>query len=488
MSRFTDIVRALAEGEQLVRAPAPAVEISGVADDSRRVTPGMLFCAVQGTVEDGHEYVADAAQRGAAAAVVSRPVPVELPQVLVRDGRAAASIAAREWYGRPADQLDLVAVTGTNGKTTTAAILRHLLNADGRAGSIGTLGAFAGGAEALEGYGTLTTPGTVELQAALAELAEQGVARVVMEASSHALDQRRLETLVLRAAVYTNLTHEHLDYHPDLEAYRRAKLRLSDYLAADGVEVVNRDDEAWRALPERVGVRRVWWGRETEVDVFASEVRLAASGAVFQLHLGETVVPVRPPLLGDFNVGNTLAAAATAWALGVAPDAIGARLASAPQVPGRMELLADAGFVVLRDYAHTPDALERAVQALRPVTQGRLVVLFGAGGDRDRAKRAVMGRVVARGADLAVVTSDNPRTEHPDRIIDEIEQGMEGTPHLRITDRRAAIHQTVADLGEGDCLLLAGKGHETYQIIGTERLPFDEGEVVREALAARGLT
>ncbi len=487
MSRLAALVRALEEHGQLVRPPGDATAITGVADDSRRVTTGTLFCAVEGTVEDGHAYVADAAARGAAAALVTREVPAQLPLILVQDGRAAASIVAREWYGRPGDELELIAITGTNGKTTTVAILRHLLNAEGRAGSLGTLGAFDGSGEPLADYGTLTTPGTVELQAVLAALRERGIERVVMEASSHALDQRRLETLSLRGAVYTNLTHEHLDYHPDLEAYRRAKLRLSTYLVPGGVEVVNRDDEAWQELPVRPGLRRIWWGRGTDVDVGASEVRLAASGALFLLHLGESAVPVRPPLMGDFNVSNAVAAAAAAWALGVEPGEIGTRLATAPQVPGRMERLVDAGFVVLRDYAHTPDALERAVQALRPVTAGRLVVLFGAGGDRDRAKRPLMGRVVSREADLAVVTSDNPRTEDPDRIIDEVEQGMEGAPHVRITDRREAIHQVIAELHEGDCLLLAGKGHETYQIIGTERLPFDEGEIVREALHARGI-
>jgi len=487
VTRFADVLRALEEGGQLVRAPEGPVEVTGVADDSRRVAAGTLFCAIAGTVEDGHDYVVDAAGRGAAAALVSRPLSLELPQVLVRDGRAAASIVAREWYGRPADHLEITAVTGTNGKTTTVAILRHLLNADGRAGSIGTLGAFDGAGETLEGYGTLTTPGTVELQAVLAALRERGVEHVAMEASSHALDQRRLDTLALRGAIFTNLTHEHLDYHPDLESYRQTKLLLSTYLGPGAVEVVNRDDEAWRDLPERAGVRRVWWGRGAGAEVLASDVRLTAAGADFVLHLGDTALPVRSPLMGDVNVSNVLAAAAAAWVLGLEPEAIGARLATAPQVPGRMERLADAGFVVLRDYAHTPDALERALRALRPMGAGRLIVLFGAGGDRDRTKRPLMGRAVAGGADLTVLTEDNPRSEDPERITDEIELGMGDAPRLRITDRREAIHRVVAGLKDGDCLLLAGKGHETYQIVGTRRHPFHEPEIVREALRARGL-
>jgi UDP-N-acetylmuramoyl-L-alanyl-D-glutamate--2,6-diaminopimelate ligase len=467
---------------QLLQAPSATPDVAAVTDDSRAVVPGALFCAIAGTQRDGHAHVAEAVARGAAAAVVTRQVPVDVPQILVRDGRVALSVLARAWFGRPADGLTIVGVTGTNGKTTTVGLIRHLLNGDGQAGSIGTLGAFDGAGESVLGEASLTTPGTLGLQAILAELKRRGVSTVAMEASSHALDQRRLDTLTLRAAVYTNLTHEHLDYHPTLEAYRDAKARLSSYLADDGIEIVNADDPAWRALTLRPGVRRVTCGVTTRAVVRATGVALRSDGTSAVFEFDGVPVDVQIPLLGDFNVANAVAAAATAWAMGVEPGVIGARLARAPQIPGRLEKLADAEFLVLRDYAHTPDALERAIAALRPVVRGRLIVLFGAGGDRDRSKRPVMGRIAARDADLAIVTSDNPRTEAPERIIDEIEAGMGATPHVRITDRRAAIHHALAIARPGDGVLLAGKGHETYQVIGTEYRPFDERAIVGDAL------
>jgi len=486
MSSLGNLLRALSDAGQLVEAPQSLPEITAITDDSRLVEPGSLFCAVEGTVQDGHAWVPDAARRGAAAALVTRSLEAGIPQIIVRDGRTATIIAAREWFGRPADALRLIAVTGTNGKTTTVSLIHHLLNAGGAAGSVGTVGAFDGAGEMLEGSGMLTTPGAVELQRSLAELRSRGVTTVVMEASSHALDQRRLETLGFGAAVYTNLTHDHLDYHSDFDAYRDAKLLLSELLVESGVEVVNRDEAAWRALPGREELRRVWWGMGEDVDVRARDVTLGSTGSRFTLAFGDEALPVTLPLLGDFNVSNALAAAATAWAVGEDAGGIVERLRSAPQVPGRMERLAHGEYVVLRDYAHTPDALERAIEALRPATEGRLIVLFGAGGDRDRAKRPVMGGVAARGADVAVVTSDNPRTEDPDAIIDEIEAGMGEVEHLRIRDRREAIRHAVGMCRAGDVLLLAGKGHETYQVVGTERHPFDEKVIVAEFIAKRG--
>jgi len=485
VSGLEALLDALARAGQLLERPDALPAISGVADDSRKVERGTLFCAVVGSVADGHDYLTAAAERGAAAALVTRRTDAPIPQILVRDGRAATGIAAREWYGRPGDALRLVGVTGTNGKTTTVALLRHLLNPEHDVGSIGTVGAFDGADQALEGYGVLTTPGAVELQRALAELGQRGAATVVMEASSHALDQGRLEGLGFAAAVYTNLSHEHLDYHGDLSSYLAAKLKLSELLGPDGVEVVNADDPAWRELPERSGGRRVMFGTGVEADVRAGAVELDARGGRFTLSFGDDTLQVETPLLGDFNVANTLGAAAAAWALGETPASIAERLATAPQVPGRMERLPAGGKVVLRDYAHTPDALERALAALAPLTEGRLIVLFGAGGDRDRAKRAVMGSIAAAGADLAIVTSDNPRTEDPDAIIDQIEVGMEGAAHERITDRRAAIARALELCGPDDVVLLAGKGHEDYQVLGTERLPFDERAIVMELMGLR---
>ncbi len=485
MTSLRDVVEALKAEGQLVEAPGAFPELAGVADDSRRVVPGALFCAVVGSNRDGHEYLNDAVRHGAGAALVARRQTLPIPTAVVRDSRVAAAVAAATWYGQPASQLRFVGVTGTNGKSTTVALIRHLLNTSGTVGTVGTLGAFDGSGQPAGPPISLTTPGAVELQEVLAVLRGRGVGTVVAEASSHALDQRRLYGIELAVAVYTNLTHDHLDYHKDFQSYLAAKLLLSTQLTAGGVEVVNADDPAWEALQRDPRWKRLTFSVRGAADVRAGDVKLGAEGTALTMLFGQERRAVSLPLIGEFNVSNALAAAAAAWGLGVSPAEIAQRLATAPQVLGRMERIASEGFVVLRDYAHTPDALERAVRALRPLATGRLIVLFGCGGDRDRRKRPVMGRIAARGADLAIVTSDNPRSEDPDRIIDEIEEGMEGVAHLRITDRREAVTRAIQLLQPGDCLLLAGKGHETYQIIGDTRYPLDERLVVREALARR---
>jgi UDP-N-acetylmuramoyl-L-alanyl-D-glutamate--2,6-diaminopimelate ligase len=478
------LVAALRAAGQLVAAPDAAPPLTGITADSRRVGPGMLFCAVEGSTADGHRFLADAVGRGAAAVLVTRRTELPVAQIVVRDGRVAAAVVAAAWYGHPAARLRLVGVTGTNGKSTTVALTRHLLNAGGDVGALGTLGGFDGRGAPLPDDAGLTTPGPIELHAALAELVARGARTVVMEASSHALHQRRVAGLAFSAVVYTNLTHDHLDYHGDYDQYLAAKAQLSDLLAPLGAEIVNQDDPAWRQLPRRPGARRVTFGLAPEAEVRAERVALEPGGSAFRLHLGDQACEVRLPLLGEFNVSNALGAAAVGWCLGLGPEAVAGRLASAPQVAGRMERLVAREWTVLRDYAHTPDALRRALRTLKPITPGRLVVLFGCGGDRDRRKRPVMGEIAAREADIAVVTSDNPRTEDPGRIIDEIETGMEGVAHLRIVDRREAIGRALAMLAPGDCLLLAGKGHETYQVLGTERVPFDERKIVRDLLGA----
>jgi UDP-N-acetylmuramoyl-L-alanyl-D-glutamate--2,6-diaminopimelate ligase len=361
-------------------------------------------------------------------------------------------------------------------------MLRHLLEgATGATASIGTLGVLVGSeGTPFEGGSGLTTPGPVELQRVLRALHERGVRTVAMEASSHALHQRRTEGLEFAAAVFTNLTRDHLDYHGTMEAYFAAKALLAGQLARDGVAVVNADDPAWRALP-RVP-RTVSFGVAADAAVRAGDVRCTPTGSRFRLALDGTEREVTLPLLGDFNVANALAASACAWALGVAAGDIVARLASMPQVPGRLEIVHERP-TVLRDYAHTPDALERAIHAVRPFVGGRLIVVFGCGGDRDRGKRPVMGRIAAEQADLAIVTSDNPRTEDPERILDDIEAGMGGAPHERIEDRRDAIVRALELAAPDDIVLLAGKGHETYQVRGTTRLPFDERRIVAEIVS-----
>jgi UDP-N-acetylmuramoyl-L-alanyl-D-glutamate--2,6-diaminopimelate ligase len=447
-----------------------------------------LYCAVRGAAADGHAFVAEAAARGAAAALVEAPQAVAIPQIVVRDGRRAAALAAETWYGRPAEQLRLVGVTGTNGKTTSVTLARHVLGGPsgiGPMGSIGTLGAFdPAGAPVESEAGNLTTPGPIDLQATLAGLVARGAKGAAMEVSSHSLDQGRVDGLVFAAAIFTNLTRDHLDYHKTFDAYFAAKARLVAYLAPDGLAVVNADDAAWAKLPR--APRRITFGERGKADVTAADVVADARGARFTLVTSAGRHAVALPLLGRFNVANALGVAACAVGLGVRPAEVAERLSTAPQVPGRMERIAADPCTVLRDYAHTPDALERALETTRDITApgGRVIVVFGAGGDRDRGKRAPMGAAAASLADIAIATSDNPRTEDPERILDEVEAGMGSRPHYRLADRRAAIAQALELARLGDTVLLAGKGHESYQVVGTVKQPFDEREIVRELGAA----
>ncbi len=476
------IVATLRDAELLVHSDAALPEqLTAVTDDTRAVETGALFLAVRGSERDGHDYLAAAAQRGASAVLVDDATRATLPAIVVHDTRRAAAVAASAFYRFPARALRLVAVTGTNGKTTTVGMLRHLLDgATARCASIGTLGVLIGSEGiALDGGSGLTTPGPVELQRILRVLQERGVRTVVMETSSHALHQRRTEGLRFDAGVFTNLTRDHLDYHGSFDAYLAAKALLVGQLSERGAAVVNADDAAWAALPE--APRTIRFGVTSDADVRALQVVYSPRGSTWTLSAHGERHAVSLPMIGDFNVANALAAAGAALALGLSGGRIADALSSLPQVPGRLEILHERP-TVLRDYAHTPDALDRALQAVRPFTQGRLIVVFGCGGDRDRGKRPEMGRIAEPGADLVIVTSDNPRTEDPEAILDDIVAGMSRGQHERVEDRRAAIARAIAVAQEGDVVLLAGKGHETYQVRGTEKLHFDEQEIVGEIM------
>jgi UDP-N-acetylmuramoyl-L-alanyl-D-glutamate--2,6-diaminopimelate ligase len=484
--RVADITGALSRAGLLVAITGTLPEtVTAVTDDSRAVTAGALFAAVRGTAGDGHDYLAAAATAGATAAIVDDPARTQLPCIIVGDGRRSAAVAAAAFYGEPARGMRLVGVTGTNGKTTTVGMLRHLLDqTNARSASIGTLGTLVGsaGEPLAASAASLTTPGPVDLQRTLRALADAGVRTVAMEVSSHSLQQHRAEGVRFAAAVFTNFTRDHLDYHGTMEAYFAAKAALVSQLADGGAAIVNADDRAWDALPR--APRRVTFGMSVGADVRATNVGFTPAGSEWMLVTQNASHAVQLPLIGDFNVANALGAAAAALAIGMDATAIAGRLSTQPQVPGRLEIIGRHP-TVLRDYAHTPDALERALTALRPFTAGALIVVFGAGGDRDRGKRPLMAEVASRLADRVIITSDNPRTEDPERILDDIAAALQPGRYERIEDRHAAIAQAIviADPAR-DVVLLAGKGHEDYQVRGTTKLPFDEKEIVGRLLPA----
>jgi UDP-N-acetylmuramoyl-L-alanyl-D-glutamate--2,6-diaminopimelate ligase len=460
------------------------VAITAITDDSRAVAPGSLFCAWQGTERDSHDFVASAAQRGATAAIVERFVAdAAIPQLLVKDGRRAAAVAASVVFGSPETRLTIAGVTGTNGKTTTAWIMRHLLAGRYSAALLGTLGILLPDGKPLVAE-SLTTPGPVELAHVLSSLVDRGVNAIAMEVSSHALDQGRVQALRFDAAVFTNLTRDHLDYHGTLTAYLETKRGFTRLIKPKGAAIINADDAAWAGLDQDAPRALRFSIRDQTADVRAEDIVVTAEGTRFVLSAGAERAQIDLPLVGDYNVQNALGAAGACISLGYTVAEIAQRLASLPQVPGRLEKIHTDSFTVLRDYAHTPDALERVLTTLRPVTRGRLIALFGAGGDRDRGKRSEMGAIAQRLADIAIVTSDNPRTENPDVIIDEITGGMRVGEYVRVVNRKEAIAIALELARPGDVVILAGKGHETYQIIGTQKISFDERAIVAELVGS----
>jgi UDP-N-acetylmuramoyl-L-alanyl-D-glutamate--2,6-diaminopimelate ligase len=464
-----------------VRGDLPDV-IEGVCDDSRRAAPGDVFVAVPGAAADGHEFVEAARASGASVAVVEREDHWGVPRMIVSDARRAGVLIADLVYGRPAGGLRIAGVTGTNGKTTTVHIARAVLDSIvAPAASLGTLGVLEGAEGRVSPGGAgLTTPGAIELRRVLRQLSDSGIQCVAMEVSSHSLVQGRVDGLAFEVAAFTTFTRDHLDYHGTMEEYFRAKSTFVDYVAPAGTLVINADDAGWSRLPRP---RRVLtYGIGPDSDVRAENVRFGQRESMWTLRIGYESADVRLPLVGEFNVGNALAGAAIAHVMGASVDSIAGALFTVPQVPGRLEVLAESPLVV-RDYAHTPDALERSLLAVRRLAHGRVIVVFGCGGDRDRGKRPLMGAVAARLADQAVVTSDNPRGEDPERIMDDIVADMPAGSYVREEDRRRAIGGALASAQPDDVVLIAGKGHETYQIRGATVLPFDEKEIVGELLA-----
>jgi UDP-N-acetylmuramoyl-L-alanyl-D-glutamate--2,6-diaminopimelate ligase len=454
---------------------APAVEISGLAYSSQSVTPGALFFCVPGFRSDGHDFAPDAVARGAAALVTERRLDLGVPEIVVDDVRAAMGPAAARFYGDPTAELDVVGITGTNGKTTTAYLVRHLLEAAGRqTGLLGTVKRVVGG---IEEDVERTTPEAIDLQETFRRMRDGGDRAVAMEVSSHALELGRVAGIRFACRVFTNLTQDHLDFHETMEAYFAAKRSLFE---EPGPAVVNVDDEYGRRIAAEVDA--VTFGIENEADYRARDIDFDVNGSRFTLETPDGELRIESPLAGLFNVQNLLGAIAAVRSLGVEEIS----LEGFGRVPGRFEAV-DEGqdFGVLVDYAHTPDSLENVLRAARELARGRLHVVFGAGGDRDRGKRPLMGDAARRLADRVLVTSDNPRSEEPEAIIDEVMEGA-GPDAEREVDRRRAIARAIEEAEPGDVVVIAGKGHEQGQEFENGRKePFDDVTVARETLRAR---
>jgi UDP-N-acetylmuramoyl-L-alanyl-D-glutamate--2,6-diaminopimelate ligase len=479
-------------------------EVTALCYDSRRVVPGALFVAVAGFSVDGHRFIPDAVDRGAVAVVCGKPVQANVAVVQVSDPRAALARLAVRFYFRPAEQMTLVGVTGTSGKTTVTYLLEGILEKAGyRPGVVGTINyRYAG--KVFDN--PVTTPESADLQHIFRQMVNLGTTHAVMEVSSHALDLSRVDGCRFDLAVFTNLSHDHLDYHKDIEDYWRCKRRLFvEYLKpADRRQavraVVNTDDPKGRLLAEMLGAAALCSAAKGAGDIAIRQATRDLTGLRGIIRTPQGDIEFNSPLVGDFNLDNILSATGAALALGIAPAAIAAGIHASGCVPGRLERIMEGGerFVFV-DYSHKPDALDNALGALRKLTRGRLITVFGCGGDRDSSKRPVMGEIAARLSDLTVVTSDNPRSEDPLAIIDQVEAGVrkaggqrikigeiqrsrQGSEYLVEPDRRSAIRLAIRAARKGDAVLIAGKGHETYQILADRTIHFDDREVAREIL------
>lgn len=492
--RLHDLVSDLSD--VMVRGPAE-VEITGLSFDSRTVTPGDLFVALPGAHVDGRDFIAAAVHRGAVAVLSeSAPAPC-VPQVLVPDARAALADVAATFYGHPSARLEVIGVTGTDGKTTTCYLLHTLLQATGRPAGLSSTVTVRIGADECPNPVGLTTPEAPVVQRLLAEMVAAGCRTAVLEVSSHALALNRLRGCRIDVGVFTNLSAEHLDFHGTLEEYCATKARLFRMLGQVPTEgappyaILNRDDPQYAAMRAASAAPVLSYGLHPDADVRACAVQVSAGGLCFRACTPLGDVLVRSPLIGRFHVSNLLAALTYAVARGIALDEAAAALATMPGVPGRMRRLAvGQPFTVMIDYAHTPAALAAVLATLREITTGRLIAVFGAPGERDRTKRPAMGRIAAAYCALVILTDDEPRGEESGAIIEEIATGAresgarDGETLIRCPDRRAAIRMAMRAARPGDAVLLAGKGHERRIIVGTEHRPWDEEAEARAALAA----
>jgi UDP-N-acetylmuramoyl-L-alanyl-D-glutamate--2,6-diaminopimelate ligase len=472
-------------------AALPGIDIRGLAYDSRQVKPGDVFIALKGLKAAGVDFAADAIQRGAVAVVAERATNAETaePWVIVPDARAAMAAMAAELYGHPSRSMQVVGITGTNGKTTTAYLLRAVFESAGKkCGLLGTVSYSIGDQEL---PAVRTTPEAPDVQRMFRQMVDAGCRACLMEVSSHALALHRVDHTVFAAAVFTNLTRDHLDFHGDMESYFAAKRRLFGMLPPGAPGVINLDDPRGDSLSKAVSTP-VTYAINKPADVTPGPLTLTFEGLEFEARTPKGNVHVKSRLVGRPNVSNILATVAVAIALDVPSGAIEEGLATLGGVPGRFELVSSTedDITVVIDYAHTDDALKNLLETARPLAPRRVITVFGCGGDRDRTKRPLMGAVAARLSDVVVMTSDNPRTEDPARIIEEIKRGVppasdRGAATFAIVDRREAIQFAIKKAEPGDLVLLAGKGHEQTQTIGSDKVPFDEAAIARAALERR---
>ena len=464
---------------------SPDMEISDLCYDSRRVKPGSVFAAIPGFETDGHRFIPAAAENGAAVILCERKPETDVPFVRVRDSRTALALASANLFGHPGDHMHLIGVTGTNGKTTSTMLIKHMLERclGAKVGLIGTNQNMIGD-KALPAE--RTTPESYELQKLLREMADAGCTHVVMEVSSHSLVLARVAGLRFSVGLFTNLTQDHLDFHKTMDEYARAKALLFAQSEKGGANV---DDPYAPVMLESAACPMLTWSiRKNDADLVAKDIRLASDGVRFCAVSAEGLARVKLAIPGSFSVYNALTVIACGLQLGIPLETCCESLSDAQGVKGRMEVVpTDGDYTILIDYAHTPDALENVLRALRETTTGRLVALFGCGGDRDRTKRPIMGKIATETADFTIITSDNPRTEDPKDIIADILEGVSCPKSLYkvIIDRREAIAWAIDNHRSGDVIVLAGKGHETYQIVGKTKHHMDEREIVAEHLASR---
>lgn len=459
---------------------AADVEIKGIEIDSRKVRDGYVFICISGMESDGHDFAKSAEANGAAAIVSQKPLDVKIPVIEVTDTLAETAVLASRFYGEPEKKLKLVGITGTNGKTTVSYLVKQILESAGKkVGIIGTNDILVGDQPVDIKSSTPTTPNSLELHRIFAKMLDMGAEYAVMEVSSHALELHRVDGLHYDAAVFTNLTQDHLDYHKTMENYFAAKKKLFDISDAG---IINIDDEYGARLAEDIPCRAVSVGTNNSVFC-AGDIEIDAKGVRFCVNVNGEKYAVRLGISGMFSVYNALCAIAAASAVGIDMQTICRALESASGVKGRLELVpTDTEYSVIIDYAHTPDGLENVLNAVNAFKKGRCIAVFGCGGDRDSTKRPIMGEIGARLADLAVITSDNPRTEDPEKIVADVAAGVKTGDYKIIVNRRDAIKYALSIAEKDDIVLLAGKGQETYQIIGKEKTHFDEREVVHEIL------